>query len=145
MEIEIEDNGCGISAEHLEKVFDPFFTTKEPGRGTGLGLAVCLGLVESMGGSMNLVSEEGRGTTALLRLPVTRQTYNGKMTILFLVPRLRLGTETPEALPPRITDIFEAEPNSAFPGGAWEKFDRHGETVAKLFFVSRKSIGIEYR
>ncbi len=73
VEIEIEDNGCGISAENLEKVFDPFFTTKEPGRGTGLGLAVCLGLVESMGGSMNLVSEEGRGTTALLRLPVTRQ------------------------------------------------------------------------
>jgi len=73
VEIEIEDNGCGISAEHLEKVFDPFFTTKEPGRGTGLGLAVCLGLVESMGGSMNLVSEEGRGTTALLRLPAQRQ------------------------------------------------------------------------
>ena len=73
VEIEIEDNGCGISAENLEKVFDPFFTTKEPGRGTGLGLAVCLGLVESLGGSMNLVSEEGRGTTALLKLPVTRQ------------------------------------------------------------------------
>ncbi len=80
VEIEIEDNGCGISAENLEKVFDPFFTTKEPGRGTGLGLAVCLGLVESLGGSMNLVSEEGRGTTAILRLPRTgaRMTRIGK-------------------------------------------------------------------
>jgi len=70
IEIEVEDNGCGISAEHLEKVFDPFFTTKAPGRGTGLGLAVCLGLVESLGGSMNLISEVGRGTTARLTLPV---------------------------------------------------------------------------
>ncbi len=73
VEIEIEDNGCGISAENLEKVFDPFFTTKEPGRGTGLGLAVCLGLVESLGGSMNLASEEDRGTTALLKLPVQKK------------------------------------------------------------------------
>jgi len=73
VEIEIEDNGCGISAENLEKVFDPFFTTKEPGRGTGLGLAVCLGLVESLGGSMNLASEEGRGTTALLKLPMQKK------------------------------------------------------------------------
>jgi len=74
IEIEVEDNGCGISAEHLEKVFDPFFTTKAPGRGTGLGLAVCLGLVESLGGAMNLKSEEGRGTTARLTLPVRSET-----------------------------------------------------------------------
>ncbi len=73
VEIEIEDNGCGISAENLEKVFDPFFTTKEPGRGTGLGLAVCLGLVESLGGSMNLASEVGRGTTVSLKLPLQRE------------------------------------------------------------------------
>jgi signal transduction histidine kinase len=72
VEIEIEDNGCGISSENLEKVFDPFFTTKEPGRGTGLGLAVCLGLVESLGGSMNLASEVGRGTTASLKLAAQR-------------------------------------------------------------------------
>jgi len=73
VDIEIEDNGCGISAENLEKVFDPFFTTKEPGRGTGLGLTVCLGLVESLGGSMNLASEEGRGTTALIKLPMQKK------------------------------------------------------------------------
>ncbi len=73
VEIEIMDNGCGISEDNLEKVFDPFFTTKEPGRGTGLGLAVCLGLVESLGGSMNLDSEIGRGTNAFLKLPLQRE------------------------------------------------------------------------
>ncbi len=70
VEIEVEDNGCGIAEENLEKVFDPFFTTKEPGKGTGLGLAVCLGLVESLGGTMNLSSRPDCGTTVVLTVPV---------------------------------------------------------------------------
>jgi signal transduction histidine kinase len=69
VEIEIEDTGSGISQENLAKVFDPFFTTKEPGKGTGLGLAVCLGLVESMGGTINVESEEGKGTVVTVRIP----------------------------------------------------------------------------
>ncbi|MBI4964673.1 MAG: hypothetical protein HY913_15445 [Desulfomonile tiedjei] len=67
--IEVEDNGTGILEEHLEKVFDPFFTTKEPGKGTGLGLAVCLGLVESLGGSMQIKSAENHGTLVKIELP----------------------------------------------------------------------------
>jgi two-component system NtrC family sensor kinase len=70
VEISVKDTGCGIPDEHLEKVFDPFFTTKEPGKGTGLGLAVCLGLVESMGGEINLKSEPDEGTTITVRFPV---------------------------------------------------------------------------
>ncbi len=70
MEILVRDTGCGIPPENLEKVFDPFFTTKEPGKGTGLGLAVCLGLVESMGGEISLESQLGEGTTVTVRFPV---------------------------------------------------------------------------
>jgi len=69
VEIEVEDNGAGIPEEHLEKVFDPFFTTKEPGKGTGLGLAVCLGLAESLGGSIQIRSTERQGTVVTMRLP----------------------------------------------------------------------------
>ena len=48
IEIQVTDNGCGISPANLEKVFAPFFTTKPVGEGTGLGLSVCYGIVESM-------------------------------------------------------------------------------------------------
>lgn len=67
--IEVQDSGSGIPAENLEKIFDPFFTTKEPGKGTGLGLAVCLGLVESIGGSLDIRSETAHGTTVTISLP----------------------------------------------------------------------------
>jgi len=62
LEIEIRDTGIGILDTDLEKIFDPFFTTKEPGKGTGLGLAVCLGLVESLGGTIRVESAPGKGT-----------------------------------------------------------------------------------
>jgi two-component system, NtrC family, sensor kinase len=68
VEIEIRDTGIGIPQENLEKVFDPFFTTKEPGKGTGLGLAVCLGLVESLGGKINIESSPGEGTSIKVTL-----------------------------------------------------------------------------
>ncbi len=67
--LRLKTQGSGISQENLAKIFDPFFTTKEPGKGTGLGLAVCLGLVESMGGTINVESEEGKGTVVMVRIP----------------------------------------------------------------------------
>ncbi len=70
VEFQVEDSGSGIAGENLEKVFDPFFTTKEPGKGTGLGLAVCLGLIESMDGSIDIRSEIGRGTTVTVTVPI---------------------------------------------------------------------------
>lgn len=69
VEISVEDNGGGISSENLKKVFTPFFTTKPVGKGTGLGLSVCYGIVESMGGVMEVSSEKGVGTTFMIRLP----------------------------------------------------------------------------
>jgi two-component system NtrC family sensor kinase len=61
------DTGVGIPPEHLRKVLDPFFTTKE--KGTGLGLSVVYGILERHGGTVDIASEVGRGTTVTFRLP----------------------------------------------------------------------------
>jgi signal transduction histidine kinase len=63
------DNGHGVPRALLDKIFEPFVTTKEPGKGTGLGLAVCERLVESMGGSIRAESEEGAGASFMVLLP----------------------------------------------------------------------------
>lgn len=60
------DNGPGIAPQVLPKIFDPFFTTKEIGRGTGLGLAMCHSIMEECGGSIDIVSEPGKGTCVIL-------------------------------------------------------------------------------
>ncbi len=68
--LEVQDTGAGIPAAHLDKIFDPFFTTKEVGQGTGLGLSVSHGIIKSHGGEINVASEEGRGTTFYICLPL---------------------------------------------------------------------------
>jgi signal transduction histidine kinase len=67
---EVEDDGPGMNQEVAAQIFDPFFTTKEPGRGRGLGLFFCHKAVEQMGGRLDVVSETGRGSRFVLRLPV---------------------------------------------------------------------------
>ncbi len=67
--VEMRDTGCGIPSEDLKKIFDPFFTTKDVGLGTGLGLSVCLGIIESHGGRIHVRSAEGEGTTFRIVLP----------------------------------------------------------------------------
>ena len=69
----VEDNGCGIEKERIEKIFDPFFTTKGVGKGTGLGLAMTFGAIQSHGGVVEVDSEVGRGTSFHIYLPVVDQ------------------------------------------------------------------------
>lgn len=69
--LEVEDSGSGINENLKDKIFDPFFTTKELGKGTGLGLATVLGIVEKNNGVIELESEEEIGTTFRIILPST--------------------------------------------------------------------------
>lgn len=69
--ITIADNGPGIAEDEVGRVFEPFFTTKEPGRGTGLGLAVSARLVEAMNGIIQIESKTGQGAAFAVFLPVS--------------------------------------------------------------------------
>lgn len=78
IQIRVSDNGCGISAENLEKIFEPFFTTKSGGNdfsepcGSGLGLAFCKKVIDEHGGSITVESEIGVRTTFEITLPKPR-------------------------------------------------------------------------
>jgi signal transduction histidine kinase len=65
----VEDNGPGIAAEIRDRLFEPFVTTKEPGKGTGLGLAVCLGLIEAAGGTLAVEDGAEGGARFVIELP----------------------------------------------------------------------------
>lgn len=67
--VKVTDTGCGIKKAHLDKIFEPFFTTKPVGKGTGLGLSVTYGIVQQHGGTLEVESDEGKGTTFTIRLP----------------------------------------------------------------------------
>jgi len=66
---EITDTGPGIPMAYVGRIFDPFFTTNPVGKGTGLGLSICYGIVNKLGGNIQVKSVVGLGTTFLVRLP----------------------------------------------------------------------------
>src|SRR5439155_1377624 len=69
VQVAVIDSGPGIAAEHLDRIFEPFFTTKPDVSGTGLGLSVSLGIVQNHGGTIEVKSEPGRGSTFIVKLP----------------------------------------------------------------------------
>jgi CheY-like chemotaxis protein len=69
--IEVKDTGIGIPAAVQNRIFDPFFTTKPHGEGTGLGLSISLGIVQELGGTIEVTSEPGRGSTFRVLLPAS--------------------------------------------------------------------------
>jgi len=70
---EVVDTGGGIAPEDLARIFDPFFTTKPVGEGSGLGLSICHGIVQKLGGEIAAESELGRGTLFRVLLPVSEE------------------------------------------------------------------------
>lgn len=68
--IQFQDTGVGIGPENRSEIFDPFFTTKSKSKGTGLGLSLSLKIVKSFGGTIEVESEEGKGSTFMVRIPL---------------------------------------------------------------------------
>jgi two-component system NtrC family sensor kinase len=71
VQVTVRDHGVGIPEPLLANIFDPFFTTQPQGEGTGLGLYICQGIVQRMGGEIHIESREGVGTSARVVLPLS--------------------------------------------------------------------------
>jgi two-component system NtrC family sensor kinase len=76
--IHIQDTGIGIPEEIRDKIFEAFFTTKQKVKGVGLGLSVCYGIIKDHGGEIKVESEEGKGTTFAISLPIESSTLESK-------------------------------------------------------------------
>ena len=68
--IEVGDSGTGIAETDRKLIFDPFFTTKSAGKGTGLGLAVCYGIISAHGGEISALPNAEKGTSFIVSLPI---------------------------------------------------------------------------
>jgi len=68
--LSVEDSGCGIPPEHMDKLFEPFFTTKRSGKGIGIGLSTCMSIVQKHLGEITVKSEPDKGATFTVKLPV---------------------------------------------------------------------------
>ncbi|MGA1844769.1 MAG: ATP-binding protein [bacterium] len=73
IEARVSDDGAGIPKKYLTKIFDPFFTTKQDEGGTGLGLKITYDIIKAHGGTIRVESEEGKGTTFIIRLPLNTE------------------------------------------------------------------------
>jgi signal transduction histidine kinase len=90
VEIKVVDTGTGIPPEIIDSIFEPYFTTKAHGEGTGIGLAMVQGVVESYGGKIAVDSQMGKGTTFTIYLPITK---NDQAQDAYVPEELPTGTE----------------------------------------------------
>ncbi len=133
VEIKVSDTGSGIAPEIIDSIFEPYFTTKEPGEGTGMGLAIVRGVIESYDGKISVASQLPKGTTFTTYLPITKkrdhkayvpeQLPTGTEHILFVDdehPIAKMGRRTFESLGYSVTtrtsseealELFKAKPN----------------------------------
>ncbi|NWF37015.1 PAS domain S-box protein [Mariprofundus sp. KV] len=138
--LSIKDNGCGIPGELLDKVFEPFFTTKEVGKGTGLGLAMLYGAVQTHHGAVEIDSKVGKGTTFRIYLPLIKggietvaetsdvlSVIEKGRTILLVDDEESVRSTTSEVLSSMGYHVMEAE---------------NGEVALQLFKENRGSIDI---
>ena len=91
--LEVSDTGCGMTPEVLAHIFEPFFTTKEVGKGTGLGLATVIGIVEQSRGFIEVESKPGQGTLFRIYLPRANVSTGGTKSSPS-IPGLRRDCET---------------------------------------------------
>jgi PAS domain S-box-containing protein len=134
LKITVSDTGPGISADIIDSIFEPYFTTKGVGEGTGMGLALTHGIVESYGGKITVDSELGKGTVFSIYLPITKKGADNRLyekeilpsgteRILFVddeVPIAKMGSQILKRLGYRVTvrtnsieamELFCSKPN----------------------------------
>ena len=86
--LEVDDTGCGIPPENMQRLMDPFFTTQPVGQGAGMGLTICHNVVSALGGSISVQSRPGHGTRVVVRLPASEEDEASRKTVETPLPTL---------------------------------------------------------
>ncbi len=120
--LRVSDTGTGMGKDVLNHIFEPFFTTKPEGKGTGLGLATCYGIIQQSGGHISVSSQPGKGTTFEILLPAVQQTADspaaparrvtlpkGDETVLVVEDRAELRALAVGTLRQQGYNVIEAE------------------------------------